>query len=257
LLALAASALAAKDAWKTKPPKEWTQEDVLELLNDSPWAKEVDVYHLSGRILGVLPGGRKVVYQDDPNLPSRRYSIEPVTLEPERLRGVYGVRWSSAEIVQQGLARLQELSPVLAEMQAPPPELSSQHVVLTVRVIHPPTEGAERLLRPTVLDTGGRPLPDEPGTAPDLFDGLEEEELRAAAELRLAGGRRIEPERVARHGLGTSAGVSFFFPRQQKGQATLERESDQAEFVFEGKKGNALKAKFKLSKMRFGNRSDY
>jgi len=118
---LLAVAAAAEEPWERKPASAWSEEETLKLLNDSPWAQEEDVYHTSGRILGVLPGGQRVVYQDDPKLPPREYSVQPVALEPEQLRGVYGVRWSSATIIQQGLERLRELSPVLAEMQAPPP----------------------------------------------------------------------------------------------------------------------------------------
>src|SRR3989304_9653724 len=130
---LLAVAAAAEEPWERKPASAWSEEETLKLLNDSPWAQEMDLYHTSGRILGVLPGGQRVVYQDDPKLPPREYSVQPVALEPEQLRGVYGVRWSSATIIQQGLERLRELSPVLAEMQAPPPELSTEQIALTAR----------------------------------------------------------------------------------------------------------------------------
>jgi len=198
-----------------------------------------------------------VVYQDSSNLPPRQYSVQPVALEPELLRGVYGVRWSSAALIQQGLERLRALSPVLAEMQAPPPELSSQHLVLTARVIKPPAEGVERFRRPTIYDESGRPLPDEPGFAPDIFNGLEDEALAAAAELRLSDGRRLKPARAPRHGVGTSEGVTFFFPREENGGATLRPDTEWAEFVFEGAKDNTLKAKFKLREMQVGGRPDY
>ena len=254
---LLAVAAAAEEPWERKPASAWSEEETLKLLNDSPWAQEEDVYHSSGRILGVLPGGQRVVYQDDPKLPPREYSVQPVALEPEQLRGVYGVRWSSATIIQQGLERLRELSPVLAEMQAPPPELSTEQIALTARVVAPPTEGIERFRRPTVYDQSGRPLPEEPGTAPDVFFTLNDEELAAAAELRLSDGRRLKPTRAVRHGLGTSEGVTFFFPREQEGHATLTPETEWAELVFRGAQSNTLKAKFKLKEMRLDGRPDY
>jgi len=257
LMLVVAMAATAEEPWERKPPEAWSEEEVLKLLNDSPWAKEVDLYHASGRILGVLPGGRRVVYQDDPSLPPRQYSVQPVTLEPEQLRGVYGVRWDSAAIIQKGLERLQELSPVLAEMQAAPEELSPEHIVVTARVIKPPAEGIERFQRPVIYDQSGRPLPDEPGSAPDVFNGLDDQALAAAAELRLSDGRRLKPARALRHGLGTSEGVTFLFPRQENGRGTLSPDTEWAEFVFAGAKDNTLKAKFKLKEMQVGGRSDY
>jgi hypothetical protein len=256
-LLLAAVAAAAEEPWEGKPPSAWSEEETLKLLNDSPWAEEVDLYHSSGRILGVLPGGQRVIYQDDPKLPPRQYSVEPVALEPEQLRGVYGVRWDSAAIIEQALGRLRELSPVLAEMQAAPPELSTEHLALTARVIQPPAEGMERFRQPTLYDESGRVLPEEPGTAPDVFYTLTDEELKAGAELRLSDGRRLQPTRAMRHGLGTSEGVTFFFPREQEGRATLTPETEWTEFIFHGARSNTLKAKFKLKEMRVGGRRDY
>jgi hypothetical protein len=34
----------AEDAWKSKDPSKWTEQDVNQILNDSPWAKQVTVY---------------------------------------------------------------------------------------------------------------------------------------------------------------------------------------------------------------------
>ena len=124
----------AQESWREKPPPQWTQEEAVEVLNDSPWAQQVRLWQFSGRQLARLRNGRTVVYRDAPNRPPRQYSVPVGSPEPERVEAVYGVRWSSATIVQQALERLRTVAPVLREMQAPPPELSADHYVLTVRV---------------------------------------------------------------------------------------------------------------------------
>jgi hypothetical protein len=40
---LQAWAASSKDFWNAKPPAEWTKSDIQDLLNRSPWAKEVNV----------------------------------------------------------------------------------------------------------------------------------------------------------------------------------------------------------------------
>jgi hypothetical protein len=257
-LLLAVSALLAEELWQAKPPAEWTQEEALAVLNDSPWAQQVHLWQFSGRQLAHLPNGRTVVYQDAPNRPPRQYSVPVSSPEPERVRAIYGVRWSSARRVQQALERLRTVAPVLREMQAPPPELSADHYVLTVRVVKPPTEsGRDRFARATVFDEWGRPMRDEPPRVPDIFAGLGEEEMSDRAELRTSRKLRLQPERVLRHGLGTSEGVSFFFPRQYDGQAALPEGTKWVEFSFRSEKGDKLKARFKLADMQLDAQPDY
>jgi hypothetical protein len=194
----------------------------------------------------------------------------PMPLHPELLEAVYAVRWSSSATVQAALARLKELSPVLAEVQAAPPELSEGHYVLTVRVVQPPAEsGLARGVRPLMypaheacppppyLPRAGctPPVPSPPPAVPDLFAGLNPDELRARAELRTAKKLRLKPDRAVRHGLGAGEGVSFFFPHRQDGQETLPAGTDWAEFVFAG--GGELKVKFKLKEMQVNGKADY
>lgn len=257
-LLLLLSVAQAQESWEQKPSAEWTQEEALAVLNDSPWAQQVHLWQFSGRLLGVMPGGAKVVYQEAPNLPPRVYSVQPITLEPERVRAIYGVRWSSATIVQQALERLRTVAPVLREMQAPPPELSADHYVLTARVVKPPAEsGHERFARAMVYDQSGRPMRDEPPRVPDLFAGLSEEEVRDRTELRTSRKLRLRPERVLRHGLGTSEGVSFFFPRRYNGQPVLPKNTKWVEFSFRSEKGDKLKARFNLADMQLDAQPDY
>ncbi len=256
-LALTAVVTTAQESWRSKPPAQWTQEEAVALVTDSPWARRIEIYQASGRLLGVLRDGSKVVHQEGPGQPPHMYDVEPERIEPELLRAVYIVRWSSAETVQQALARLRELSAAVAEAQAPPPELSRQHIAITVRVSEPPRESAlDRFNRPLLVDEAGRPVTQEAVTIGDIFQGLSEEELRGRAELRTEGGGRVLPERVQRHGLGTGEGITFFFPRAANGQATVPPAAAWAEFVFTSPKKETLKARFRLKEMVMAGRPD-
>lgn len=252
LLLLGGGLLAARESWEGKPPSEWTLEEALKFFEDSPWSQEETVYQPSGRLLGVLPGGRKVVYQEGPNMPPRQYSVPILQVEPEMLVARYAVRWSSAQIVQRGLERLKELSGVHADMQAPAPEGPDDKIVLTARAVEPPRQSLfDRFSRPVIRDENGRPLEEAEVTAPDLFSGLSDAELASAAELRLRDGQSLKPERAMQHGLGTSEGYTFYFPRP------LPRGTTEVEFVFRGQKDSELKVKFKLREMQVNGKPDY
>jgi len=256
-MALAALLGAGGEPWKDKAASEWTQEEATRVLTHSPWGQEVELLQASGRMLARLPDGRKLVYQEARNLPPRQLSVEPVAIEPEFVQAVYGVRWSSAATVQAALGRLQEFSPVLADVQAVPPELSADHYVLTVRVVKPPSETQFDALNREVTyrDEHGNLRRDEPPSVSDLFAGLSADQLKTQAELRTAKKLRLKPDRALRHGVGISEGISFFFPRRQDGQETLPAGTDWAEFVFAG--GRELKVKFKLKEMQANGKADY
>lgn len=257
VLALGAAA-AAGETWRGKAPEAWSQEEALQVLNDSPWARTVEFYQPSGRKLGVFTNGRKVVIQDSPTSPSRVYFPEPRYIEAEMLRAVYAVRWSSAKMVQQALARLKEHSTVVADTQAPPPDLPPDSYVLTVRVVEPPTESnIDRLGRPSVLDEHGRLETEAPMIGRDIFEGLKDEELQAAAELRLPGNVHLKPERAKRYGLGTGEGISFFFARTVDGRPTVPPNAGSVEFQFQRPDGTTLKAKFKPADMQSSGKPDY
>lgn len=258
LLVAIALAAAAGGTWKGKPAAQWTQDEALEVLNDSPWARTVELYQPSGRKLGIYPTGERVVLQDSPTTPERIYEPPPSRSEPEYLRAVYAVRWSSAATIQQAVKRLQDASQALAEGQAPAPEVPADSFVLTARVVVPPAESdLDRLNRTAVRDEYGRVMEQPTVVGHDLFAGLSDAELRDAASLRVDKGNTFKPERAVRFGLGTSEGISFFFPRLSGGQPTLPVKTDWVEFQFRAGNGITLKAKFKLKEMRSGGNPDY
>jgi len=246
--------------WTEKPASAWSEEEAVGVLSRSPWAVKVEILQQSGRQLARFADGTRAVYRTSPDNPPRVFSEEPQTVEPEYLRAVYGVRWSSAEAVQQGLKRLEELSPVIKEMMAAPPELSAASYVLTVRVVTPPEETTMRAFErkgTRITDEMGRPVYDEAPRVADILTGLSETELKEHAELVTPAKLRVKPERAQRHGLGTGEGVSFFFPRSVDGRPTLPAGTTWAEFVFEGRREDKLKARFNLREMNYQGKADY
>lgn len=258
-------AVLAGEAWTSKPASAWTQEETLDLLTKSPWTAQVVLQHMTGRQLAKFPDGTPfgmwVVYRSSPDLPPRIFDQQPLEIKQEFVDATYAVRWSSAGAVRQALERLKELSPVVQEMQAAPPELPADHYVLTARVVKPPSEDSlrelERKSRGVQDEQSGRPVYDEAPKVPDIFAGLSEEELKGRATLTTAKKVQIKPARAVRHGLGTSEGITFFFPRTVNGAATLPPGTAWAEFTFEGRRGDKLKARFKMKEMVYQGKADY
>lgn len=261
LVVLVTLTLLAEDFWKTKPPEDWSQEELLQLLNDSPWTRKINLWQITGRRFAVFPDGSTALYQESPSSPVIQYSRELDRVEIERQHAVYAVRWSSASVVIETLAKLEKNSSVLAALQAPPPKIMPDYYILTVRVVQPPTlSGADKMSRATIYDqTGSRPLPttETETKIGDILGSLTEEELLKASELRTNRKLRLKPDKVLRHGKGAGEGVSFFFPRQTNGQPLLSPKTKWLEFRFKGKLGNQLKARFKLNEMQLAGQPDY
>lgn len=261
LLAATTAASAPPDkVWREKPASAWSEEETVEVLSKSPWTVKVEILQQSGRQLARFADGTRAVYRTSPDNPPRVFNQEPVTVEPEFLRAVYGVRWSSADAVQEGLKRLEELSPVIKDTMAAPAEVPAGSYVLTVRVVTPPEEtvGREFERKSTRIDDEmGRPVYDEAPRVADLFAGLKDEELKERAELVTSSKVRLKPERAVRHGLGITEGVSFYFPRSADGRATLPAGTAWAEFAFKGRREDKLKAKFNLREMVYQGKPDY
>ncbi len=67
----------ANDFRQNKALEEWSQEELLKLLNDSPWTRKVNLWQLTGRRLAVFRNGKKAVYQTSPSSTHIHYSPEP------------------------------------------------------------------------------------------------------------------------------------------------------------------------------------
>lgn len=231
VLALAVGA-GAKEEWKKKPAAQWTQAEVEEFLRKSPWAKEVELWQFTGRTTRETIRQRRETYSDAAGEAPVTVSSATQTVTPELVAAKYRVWWTSAGLVREAWERLRELNPALAEQDAPP-EASPAHYIVTVRATVPPEE-------PTRL----------------VFAGLNDADLLARAVLRTGKKQTLAAERVVRHGSGAAESVSFYFPREMNGQATLAG-AEWAEFEFESPLGDKLKHKFKLKEMQSGGKADY
>ncbi len=223
----------AKDGWKSRPPGEWTAEEAVEFVRESPWAKEVTVWQLTGDKVNQVVRQQDRVYQDAPREVAATMRSEERSVEATTVDARYGVRWVSATIAQQAWERLRELNPALAEQFAPPEAAPVEHV-LTLRVVEPPPEPARA-----------------------IFAGMGVDELAKHATVKTSEKRVILAQRAVRHGMGAAEAVSFFFARERDGAATLPAGTEWAEFQFESAAGDKLKVKFKLREMVYQGKADY
>jgi len=108
--ALQAWAASSKESWNSKPPSDWTQTEIQDLLSRSPWAKEVtvsdngpgiDYSHGNaggGRGNSPLPAGGSI-----PGLPSGPPMGRPFFPQdgPQRFKAI--VRWDSALPIREAM----------------------------------------------------------------------------------------------------------------------------------------------------------
>jgi hypothetical protein len=107
-VALVSAVLAASDPWKDKPFKEWTQDDVQKILNDSPWARPVTV---AATWRGTT--GSAIT----PTIGAERGSTAPRGTNDSSASADAGaqsqaqflVRWQSALIIREAFVRSAEL----------------------------------------------------------------------------------------------------------------------------------------------------
>jgi hypothetical protein len=214
---------AAEEFWKEKPSSEWTQDEVLALLTDSPWAKQVTILHPTGRLVEFVSEEERS-YVTGQGKPRFRSTVKKGQTRPELVEADYTVRWNSAPMVQRAWERLPHVAPqAIVDLYAPPPELSARYSALTVQVTRPPSAPAIH-----------------------LFHGLSDGELLQAATLRTDQEEQVKPVAVFRHGVGAGEGVLFLFPRSANRMANEAAAAKWFEFVFLGRGGEKLKAKFDL-----------
>lgn len=231
--ALGLAVWAEEPPWK-KPPSQWTDEEALQVVRDSPWANE----EILAKPLYVVVGGEDTSTNiGEPRTGGRRNPSPPLPplmerppdpsqpLPPSKRddSGLvsYLVRWESSRTVQAAFARLRELGlDTTAEFHSPSPRVPTDRYVITVKTTEPVNRG------------------------PDLFDGLKPGDLLQRARLRTRQGE-VAPAEIVRSGKGANAAVHFLFPRQAKGKPLLQSEKERAEFEFQGLQFN-LKSKFEL-----------
>ena len=131
-----AVAARADDSWRSKPPSDWSQKEIRQILERSPWARRVSVllvrpegeakpcagskgpcqreetFHPPDTSNASLMTGRRspdLVTQTHNTEIQQEYSGAGAVDQPEATDGVTGiavVRWASAHTVREALARL-------------------------------------------------------------------------------------------------------------------------------------------------------
>jgi len=211
----------SSDVWKTKPVREWTQEEIRGFLLNSPWVRQVTT--------GRPPGD-----QEGPDGSVQTQSGRRETSGAEGRAGgpaidmpeggpspgaTYYIEWSSAKIVRAANVRLGILQGRIKQDPGEPPPLDTY-----------------------VLTVGG----------PDLraFSAATEPQLQATAYLRAKHSKtRVEPKevKILRRNDRVVV-VTFTFPRQVDGQPIISDQEKSVEFSCKHR-ALSLKVSFDLGKM--------
>lgn len=220
VLLVTALAARADDFWKRKPPREWTAEEAVQILRNSPWARQESVV---ASAVNCDPDA----YDENGNCRDPRFQLPR---DPARRRGmpasqfnvaIFLVRWDSAPEVAAAFAQLESLGArAVAAFQSPPPRRPADRYVITMNVVQP-AKGAG-----------------------DSFAIRENSKEKNPVRLKTSRGTFF-PVESERSGVGANEAIHFFFPRQQDGRPILDEKGDTAEFVFDGKK-LTVKTKFSL-----------
>jgi len=110
IVVVASLALAANDPWKSKPYQQWDEKDVRRILNESPWAKVVQVTGPSADLGGMPaePGNGSAIPQNR-SMGTAQYpqpSVEvPQQQSSQSAATPYVVRWVSSRTIREAAAR--------------------------------------------------------------------------------------------------------------------------------------------------------
>jgi hypothetical protein len=111
MAALPALAGSSKTFWNDKPPSDWTKSEIEDLLNRSPWAKEVNVadngpgidFSNLNRGNGGNGGGSQGMGGGPPGLPSGPPMGKPFARKASVGHFTATVRWDSASPVREAM----------------------------------------------------------------------------------------------------------------------------------------------------------
>jgi hypothetical protein len=242
-LLLAAALLRADDFWKSKPRSEWSAQQALKLLENSPWARQ-EIQSIAQRDTTpdlTVDSSRAHCDPDalDPNgnCMQRRITIAKDSSRSSQVvissgnSQIFLVRWESAEPVAEAFRRLEELGEraTVAFLSAPP-RLPQDRYVITVKLLKPAS--AARDAKPAVSPA-------------DTFGPLQDLKGNSRARLKV-GDVTVLPVETERSGVGAAEAVHFFFPREAGGAPLFHPGREvRAEFEFHGER-ITLKTRFSL-----------
>jgi hypothetical protein len=230
LLFAAVLTVLSKDFWEDRPFTEWSEQEAMKLISDSPWARPLSV-------LGSILGARQTVTTRSSELPNvatpggGRSSGEAMStgtamgenagFGPNDPVPVY-VRWHSSVRMRQALGRLGRFRVKATESEAS--QFAEQPLENYQIAVIAPIMGA--------------------------FNDLSLEDFKPKTFLT---SRKDKSKRVALESYtaprNRSDGVALFsFPRLSEGKPTFGLEDQELEFSAQGRR-IVLKASFKLAKM--------
>ena len=227
----------SKDFWEEKPFTEWTEQEAMKLISDSPWARPLSVL---GSILGAgqAVGNRSSQIPNVATAGAGRSSTAAMSagtamgqaggFAPGDPVPVY-VRWLSSVRIRQALGRL-------GQIQANAPESEAR------RFAEQPMEDYQIAVIAPVMNT---------------FDALSLEDFKQRTFLT---SRKDKAKRISLRSYiapkGRSDGIAMFsFPRLLDGKPVFGLEDQEVEFSAQGGK-IVLKASFKLAKMMADGKPD-
>jgi hypothetical protein len=212
----------AGDPWKEKPCKAWSEKDVRKILNESPWAKRVEVEGTQTKGAGLATEeGATGEGEGGEGAEGAGGRGE----DNERGRITLVIRWVSSRTLRQAWVRGEVLQKRISETD-------------TAKFLPPPSEDAQLLIV---------------GSDMSLFEKLDEDALRAKSFLlRTKSKQRIGPNtvRIVRlpDGKGIK-GILFHFPKKVLASpSTLPIYDNDLKFVSQTGK-TEIKASFDLQQM--------
>ena len=217
--------IAGDEGWQKKPPDQWSQDDVRQILNDSPWARRGKVRYMD--VAPARTGGTQPLPGPFPSPGGGPLGIpgggQPRSQGPGGVRTGSDVlvRWQSASVVQQAFKR--------AGLQQPPgSELAEANYLIAV--------------------VG---MPDLGTGFNDADDSQVQSRLRDGARLFVGNKRSIIPTRVRAAILDNGWTIIYVFPRSEVGPLSEEKVKLLARV------GPAqFSAEFKTREMEFGGKPD-
>ncbi|HXE75400.1 MAG TPA: hypothetical protein VNN18_07180 [Candidatus Xenobia bacterium] len=210
LVLLCVGLLWAAEPWKDKPYTEWTQKEVERVVQDSPWARLIEVLGTSG------PGEGAIARSEVSGTKPMSDTAGP------QVQARYLVQWASALTMRQAQVRSAQLA------GREDPENSKAMLAAA-----PPSY---------ILSVLGSNMTG--------FEEIKEEGTKAAAYLELKSSKmRVTPDQVQffRPG-GRLAQVFIFFPREAEGKPVIPATENKVEFHCRVGK-NEIEATFDLRKM--------
>lgn len=232
LLAIgSAFTLWGKDFWEDKPFTEWSQQEAMRILSESPWARTQTV--MAGA-LGVAQQSNSSRVKDLPRVQSAgtnsgaALSQAGVSFGAGDSVPLY-VRWHSSARIRQALGRLGQL-----QQNVPEAEVK--------KFVEAPMEDYQ------IAVTG------------PLLDAFNQMTLSSFQEKTFLTSKKNKTKKIALKNYAAPKdrqdGVAVFsFPRLVDGKPALSAEDEEVEFVTQANKIN-LKASFKLSKMMSDGKLD-